>query len=377
MKTFTSLLIGCSLALTGAAMAQQPEDQSSPKPEHVQKGKDHNKENKPPGAATRENKPAGAPVERHELRNAGPGGPKVEKPEMTPKPVPSIPARTKAISEKTEKAPTTNGSTEPAAVASPTPNMRNKNANERKPGNKAREAAKSATPSATVAATPAPTATVVAATPAPATTPIAGASPTPATPTGAANERMGRGGRNPGAAAIKKPDQQKVEQIKSEHANFKAQPKPEKVPPVTFTANRRLEGSERWQGQKYEAFRSYHSERHDQSYYRSHYNRVELIGGGYSYLDNGYWRPAWGYDDAHQYYAYDGPIYTGQRAEPLDRVIADVQSALQELGYYTGEVDGLLGPLTRQALTSYQEEQGLATTAAIDEPTLDALGMGS
>jgi peptidoglycan hydrolase-like protein with peptidoglycan-binding domain len=46
------------------------------------------------------------------------------------------------------------------------------------------------------------------------------------------------------------------------------------------------------------------------------------------------------------------------------------------MGYYKGEVDGLLGPLTRQALTSYQEEQGLAPTAAIDEPTLDALGMG-
>jgi hypothetical protein len=39
-------------------------------------------------------------------------------------------------------------------------------------------------------------------------------------------------------------------------------------------------------------------------------------------------------------------------------------------------VDGLLGPLTREALTDYQSEQGLATTAAIDQPTLDSLGMG-
>jgi peptidoglycan hydrolase-like protein with peptidoglycan-binding domain len=46
------------------------------------------------------------------------------------------------------------------------------------------------------------------------------------------------------------------------------------------------------------------------------------------------------------------------------------------MGYYTGEVDGLLGPLTREALTAYQADQGLATTAAIDEPTLDSLGMG-
>jgi len=52
-----------------------------------------------------------------------------------------------------------------------------------------------------------------------------------------------------------------------------------------------------------------------------------------------------------------------------------VQAELQQMGYYRGEVDGLLGPLTREALTAYQADQGLATTAAIDEPTLDSLGL--
>ena len=65
----------------------------------------------------------------------------------------------------------------------------------------------------------------------------------------------------------------------------------------------------------------------------------------------------------------------GQRAEPPDRVIADVQTELQQMGYYQGEVDGLLGPMTRQALTAYQADQGLTTTAAIDEPTLNSLGL--
>jgi len=31
MKKFTSLLIGCSLALAGAAMAQQPDQQQTPR----------------------------------------------------------------------------------------------------------------------------------------------------------------------------------------------------------------------------------------------------------------------------------------------------------------------------------------------------------
>ena len=53
-----------------------------------------------------------------------------------------------------------------------------------------------------------------------------------------------------------------------------------------------------------------------------------------------------------------------------------MQAVLQEMGYYKGEVDGLLGPLTRAALMGYQSDNGMAVTAVIDEPTLDSLNMG-
>ena len=168
---------------------------------------------------------------------------------------------------------------------------------------------------------------------------------------------------------------QVVQKIKQQHANFHAQAKPQQVPSVTFTQDRHILNSDHWQGQRYAAFRSYRPERHDEQYYRSHYNRIELIGGGYYYYNAGYWYPAWGYRPSAQYYAYDGPIYVGTAAQPPDRVIADVQASLQEQGYYKGEVDGLLGPLTREALTGYQSDNGLYTTAAIDEPTLASLGM--
>jgi len=62
-------------------------------------------------------------------------------------------------------------------------------------------------------------------------------------------------------------------------------------------------------------------------------------------------------------------------ARPFDQVVADTQSILQEQGYYRGEVDGLVGPLTKEALATYQRDQGLEQTAAIDEPTLNALGL--
>jgi len=211
----------------------------------------------------------------------------------------------------------------------------------------------------------------------------AAASATPAVSTathqkgqaGQANVAAEKGQANAAAGAKKKPAPQQVQQIKAQHANFRAQPKPQQVPAVTYNQNYRIQGSESWQGPQYEVFRSYRPEWHDEGWYRSRYSRVELIGGGYYYWNNGYWFPAWGYSPSAQYYAYDGPIYVGHRAEPPDQVIADVQAELQQMGYYKGEVDGLLGPLTREALTAYQADQGLATTAAIDEPTLDSLGM--
>ena len=170
-------------------------------------------------------------------------------------------------------------------------------------------------------------------------------------------------------------DTQTVQKIKSEHATFEAKARPQQVPAVTFSQSRTISGADQWQGQNYVAFRSYRPQMHDQNYYRSHYSRVELIGGGYYYFNAGYWYPAWGYQPSAQYYVYDGPIYAGRSAERLDRVIADVQGALQEMGYYRGEVDGLLGPMTRDALTAYQADNGLYTTATIDEPTLNSLGI--
>lgn len=173
----------------------------------------------------------------------------------------------------------------------------------------------------------------------------------------------------------KKPAPQVVQQIKTQHANFKAQPQPQKVPTVTYNQNYRIQGAQQWQGPQYQVFRSYRPVWHDQGWYRAHYPRVEIIAGGAYYFNNGYWYPAWGYNPGAQYYAYDAPIYVGSRAEPPDRVIADVQAILQQEGYYKGEVDGLLGPLTREALTEYQTDNGLYATATIDEPTLASLNL--
>ncbi len=153
---------------------------------------------------------------------------------------------------------------------------------------------------------------------------------------------------------------------------------PNKVNPaiasVKFQQNRRIQGSDRWAGSNYQVFRNYRSEWHDRDWWGHRYSRVGFFGGGCYYWNAGFWYPAWGYDPGYSYYPYDGPIY-GYNNLPPDQVIGNVQAALQQQGYYHGEVDGLLGPLTRAAIADYQRDRGLYITSAIDQPTLASLGM--
>lgn len=162
--------------------------------------------------------------------------------------------------------------------------------------------------------------------------------------------------------------------LKPQHFDFPKQPNTAKAPAVKFQQGRHIAGSQNWQGQQYAAFRNYHAEWHDQSWWRGHYhNNIVFVFGAPYYWNAGYWFPAWGYYP-NAYYAWDGPIYAYNHLPP-DQVIANVQSALQQQGYYSGDVDGLIGPLTRAALADYQRDHGLYETAAIDQPTLESLGM--
>jgi hypothetical protein len=349
MKKLSSLLIGCSLALALAAFAQQPVEQQSPSKGKRAQEKAHAAQAQPrANAAKPQERPAkqtGAMKERGAAneRNATdqPGAERSQKTHA---------GRESANAPETNLPAKSTGETanEPGAGKGRKNRTHQESANA--PISGAKQQAEQQKKALKQPATE------------------AGAT----SATSATNPQNVQG--NTGAKA-KKPAPQQVQQVKSQHASFKAQPKPQQVPPVTFNQNHRIEGAEHWQGQQYEVFRSYHPEWHDQGWYHSHYPNVTLIAGGYYFFNNGYWFPAWGYSPSAQYYAYDGPIYVGQRAEPPDKVIADTQALLQQMGYYTGEVDGLLGPLTRQALAAYQADNGLATTESIDEPTLVSLGL--
>src|SRR6266496_980641 len=323
MKKLTSLLIGCSLALAGAALAQQPVEQQSPSKGKRPPEKTHAATQAQPGANAvkpqeRPAKQTGAMKEHGTMNQPGttnePGAEKGRKThagrESATAPETNVsgqatggatnePGAAKGrkgrVHEESGNAPATGTDVSGRAAGMPTQVGKEQQVKERKQGQGVKQPATEA-----------------------------GGAPVPAG--GQQNAQANAGAR------AKKPDPQQVQQIKAQHANFRAQPKPQQVPPVTFNQNYRIQGSDQWQGSQYEVFRSYRPERHDQGWYRSRYNRVELIGGGYYYWNNGYWYPAWGYNPSAEYYAYDGPIYVGQRAEPPDRVIADVQDELQQMG---------------------------------------------
>jgi hypothetical protein len=194
-------------------------------------------------------------------------------------------------------------------------------------------------------------------------------SPSPAAAQGAAAGQAA-GKTKQGKANVA---QVKSKPIKPQHFNVAKQPNTAKAPPVKFQQGRRIEGSQNWQGQQYAVFRNYKSEWHDQNWWHSHHNRIVFVFGAPYYWNAGYWYPAWGYYP-NAYYAWDGPIYAYNNLPP-DQVIANVQATLQQQGYYHGDVDGLVGPLTRAAIADYQRDHRLYVTSAIDQPTLQSLGM--
>ena len=88
-------------------------------------------------------------------------------------------------------------------------------------------------------------------------------------------------------------------------------------------ADARRHHQEHWQDRKH----------HNYDWWRHHCDAIVFVGGGFWGWYDGWWYPAWGYDPYYSYYDYNGPIYGYDGLQP-DEVIANVQAALQQLGYY-------------------------------------------
>lgn len=115
------------------------------------------------------------------------------------------------------------------------------------------------------------------------------------------------------------------------------------------------------------------------------------IGGGYPYCGPGpYGRPyygGYGYRPYPYYQPYapvyyapppvvyvDQPVYVQPAPYvPTTWQITQVQTQLGRLRYYQGTPDGVIGPMTRNAVANFQQDRGLIVTGNINSQVLNAL----
>ncbi|TBW49533.1 His-Xaa-Ser repeat protein HxsA [Marinobacter halodurans] len=74
--------------------------------------------------------------------------------------------------------------------------------------------------------------------------------------------------------------------------------------------------------------------------------------------------------------SYTAPKPSHKQVADRTALIMRVQVGLKIMGYYTGTVDGIMGPATRSAIKDYREEKGLPN-GLIDQQLLNALGVAA
>ena len=107
-------------------------------------------------------------------------------------------------------------------------------------------------------------------------------------------------------------------------------------------------------------------------------------GWGYPYGDYGYgygYNPYYGYPEGYASQDNDPPNNDPQdngsqySAEYWNSLATSVQTKLADQGYYHGQVDGVIGSGTIDAVRKFQADHGLPTTGKIDPKLLNALGI--
>jgi hypothetical protein len=101
------------------------------------------------------------------------------------------------------------------------------------------------------------------------------------------------------------------------------------------------------------------------------------FGGFFGFGDPYWYGYPYSYDPYYGYYSDNyGDYYGGQTysAEDLSsQTVVAVQKELTQLGYYHGQIDGVIGAETQKAIRWFQSVNKVPVTGQIDDPTLRAL----
>jgi len=70
-----------------------------------------------------------------------------------------------------------------------------------------------------------------------------------------------------------------------------------------------------------------------------------------------------------------GAVFTGRISTvgSQGEDVRQIQQRLQALGYYRGDIDGVYGPITQQAVRAFQKDQGLEPDGVVGPMTYDSL----
>jgi hypothetical protein len=106
-------------------------------------------------------------------------------------------------------------------------------------------------------------------------------------------------------------------------------------------------------------------------YHNGQRSDFAFIAGVFPWVYDDYWAYYYPYGD-YPYYGYN--TY-GTPAAVGESTAVSVQSVLKQNGYYSGPIDGIVGPGTRAAISSYQASNGLPVTGQIDQGLISSLGL--
>jgi peptidoglycan hydrolase-like protein with peptidoglycan-binding domain len=70
-----------------------------------------------------------------------------------------------------------------------------------------------------------------------------------------------------------------------------------------------------------------------------------------------------------------GLASSGSSQPSQGHLVRDAQHELQREGLYHGQIDGVLGPETKQAIAAYQAREGLQQTATLDQDTVERMNL--
>jgi Putative peptidoglycan binding domain len=140
------------------------------------------------------------------------------------------------------------------------------------------------------------------------------------------------------------------------------------------------------------------AERHNAATWHHDWDRrhVHFFHNRFFVFDDGFWfglDPGFFPWDYYPYYAYDyypydyypgyyadiEPYYYDEGAYSdtpmVDPTVTAVQRQLSQDGFYSGPIDGIYGPATRDAVAKYQIAKGLDVTGSLSPDTLQSFGL--